>query len=49
MNEVTLHRGRSPHLSIVDTYVDGQHLTEAVVSLVVRSKCYSLHRYFSSQ
>lgn len=33
MNEVTLHRGRSPHLTTVDSYVDGQHLTEAVVSL----------------
>ena len=32
MNEVTLHRGRSPHLNIIDAYVDGQHLTEAVVS-----------------
>lgn len=31
MNEVTLHRGRSPHLTTVDSYVDGQHLTEAVV------------------
>lgn len=32
MNEVTLHRGRHPHLSVVDAYFDGQHLTEAVVS-----------------
>ena len=31
MNEVTLHRGRSPHLNIIDAYVNGQHLTEAVV------------------
>ncbi|KIO22651.1 hypothetical protein M407DRAFT_27837 [Tulasnella calospora MUT 4182] len=31
MNEVTIHRGRSPHLSIMDAFVDGQHLTEAVV------------------
>jgi NADH kinase len=32
MNEVTLHRGRNPHLTVVDAYFDGQHLTEAVVS-----------------
>jgi hypothetical protein len=32
MNEVALHRGRSPHLSVVDAFVNGQHLTEAVVS-----------------
>jgi NADH kinase len=31
MNEVTLHRGRHPHLTIVDAYFDNQHLTEAVV------------------
>ncbi|KAG9024147.1 NADH kinase pos5, partial [Serendipita sp. 407] len=30
MNEVTLHRGRSPHLNVIDAYVDGQHLTEAM-------------------
>lgn len=33
MNEVALHRGRHPHLTVVDAYFDGQHLTEAVVSL----------------
>lgn len=32
MNEVALHRGRNTHLTVVDTYFDGQHLTEAVVS-----------------
>jgi hypothetical protein len=32
MNEVTLHRGRYPHLTVVDAFFDGQHLTEAVVS-----------------
>jgi NADH kinase len=32
MNEVSIHRGRYPHLSVVDAYVDGEHLTEAVVS-----------------
>jgi hypothetical protein len=34
MNEVAIHRGRYPHLSVVDAYVDGQHLTEAVVRTV---------------
>ena len=33
MNEVTLHRGRSPHLNIIDAFVDGVHLTEAFASL----------------
>ena len=32
MNEVALHRGSSPHLNTIDAFVDGQHLTEAVVS-----------------
>lgn len=32
MNEVVLHRGRSPHLSTVDVLVDNVHLTEASVS-----------------
>ena len=31
MNEVALHRGASPHLNTIDVFVDGQHLTEAVV------------------
>jgi len=34
MNEVALHRGGSPHLNTIDIFVDGQHLTEAVVRLV---------------
>ncbi|SRR6266404_4049982 len=34
MNEVALHRGSSPHLNTIDAYVDGQHLTEAVVSII---------------
>lgn len=47
MNEVTLHRGRSPHLNIIDAYVDGQHLTEAVsdgliLSTPTGSTAYSL-------
>lgn len=33
MNEIALHRGGSPHLNSIDIFVDGQHLTEAVVSL----------------
>lgn len=31
MNELALHRGASPHLNTIDVFVDGQHLTEAVV------------------
>lgn len=31
MNEIALHRGASPHLNTIDIFVDGQHLTEAVV------------------
>jgi NAD kinase len=34
MNEVTLHRGRHTHLTVVDAYFDGEHLTEAVVGLI---------------
>ncbi|KAJ9474902.1 NADH kinase POS5, mitochondrial [Pseudozyma hubeiensis] len=30
MNEVTLHRGREPHMTKIDAYVDGQHLTQAI-------------------
>lgn len=39
MNEVALHRGSSPHLNTIDVFVDGQHLTEAVVRgfIIVRS------------
>lgn len=36
MNEVTLHRGRNTHLTVVDAYFDGEHLTEAVVSTLRR-------------
>ncbi|TDL17581.1 ATP-NAD kinase [Rickenella mellea] len=47
MNEVALHRGRSPHLNTIDAFVDGQHLTEAVsdgliVSTPTGSTAYSL-------
>ena len=34
MNEVALHRGRSPHLNTIDAFVDGQHLTESVVRYI---------------
>lgn len=34
MNEVALHRGSSPHLNTIDIFVDGQHLTEAVVCIL---------------
>ena len=36
MNEVALHRGRHPHLTVVDAYFDGQRLTEAVVCSLLR-------------
>lgn len=32
MNEVALHRGREPHMTTVDAFVDGRHLTRAIVS-----------------
>jgi NADH kinase len=32
MNEVILHRGRSPHLTRLDISIDGVFLTEAIVS-----------------
>ncbi|KAG8880230.1 NADH kinase pos5 [Tulasnella sp. 332] len=47
MNEVTLHRGRSPHLAMIDAYIDGQHLTESlsdglIISTPTGSTAYSL-------
>ncbi|ORY28997.1 NADH kinase [Naematelia encephala] len=47
MNEVTLHRGRHAHLTVVDAYFDGQHLTEAMadgllLSTPTGSTAYSL-------
>jgi NADH kinase len=32
MNEVILHRGRSPHLTKLNISIDGVFLTEAIVS-----------------
>jgi hypothetical protein len=37
MNEVALHRGRHPHLTVVDAFFNDQHLTEAVVGSVTTS------------
>lgn len=31
MNEVNIHRGKDPHLAIVEVFVDGRFLTEGVV------------------
>lgn len=47
MNEVTLHRGRYPHLTTIDCFVDEQYLTECVadgliVSTPTGSTAYSL-------
>lgn len=39
MNEVTLHRGREPHMTKIDAYVDGQHLTQAIVSAASSARC----------
>ncbi|ORX34286.1 ATP-NAD kinase-like domain-containing protein [Kockovaella imperatae] len=37
MNEVAIHRGRHPHLNVVDAYFDGEHLTEAVADGILLS------------
>lgn len=47
MNEVLLHRGRTPHLSIINIHVGGRFLTEAVadgllISTPTGSTAYSL-------
>src|SRR5947207_3870323 len=38
MNEVILHRGRSPHLTMLDISIDGVYLTEAIVLPPLPSK-----------
>lgn len=35
MNEVNIHRGKDPHLAIVEVFVDGRFLTEGVVCLLL--------------
>ncbi|KAF2819097.1 ATP-NAD kinase [Ophiobolus disseminans] len=47
LNEVTLHRGSSPHLKIIDVYINNRFLTEAVadgmiISTPTGSTAYSL-------
>lgn len=47
MNELTLHRGRSPHLTSIECFVDGQYLTDAIadgliISTPTGSTAYSL-------
>ncbi|PKY04460.1 ATP-NAD kinase [Aspergillus campestris IBT 28561] len=37
MNELLLHRGKEPHLAVVDVYVGGRFLTEAVADGIIIS------------
>lgn len=37
MNEVALHRGRDPHMAVMDAYVHGEHLTRTVADGLVLS------------
>ena len=37
MNELLIHRGREPHLAVVDIFVGGRFLTEAVVDGIIIS------------
>lgn len=37
MNELLIHRGKEPHLAIVDIFVGGRFLTEAVVDGIIIS------------
>lgn len=48
MNEIALHRGASPHLNTIDIFVDGQHLTEAVVGDIFMDSLESLLRFLFS-
>ncbi len=48
MNEMSLHRGSSPHLVTADAYVDDQHLTATIVSLVLMGQT-GLYQCFYSQ
>ncbi len=43
MNEIALHRGREPHMTMIDAFVDGKHLTRAIVSA---SFCRAFRRPF---
>ena len=47
MNEIALHRGSSPHLNTIDIFVDGQHLTEAVVC-IFNPQCGLVHKTLTS-
>ncbi|KAJ5722855.1 ATP-NAD kinase PpnK-type alpha/beta [Penicillium malachiteum] len=37
MNELLIHRGKEPHLAVVDIFVGGRYLTEAVVDGIIIS------------
>ncbi|KAJ5610115.1 ATP-NAD kinase PpnK-type alpha/beta [Penicillium lagena] len=37
MNELLIHRGKEPHLAVVDVYVGGRYLTEAVADGIIIS------------
>ncbi|KAL7269216.1 NADH kinase pos5 [Rhizina undulata] len=37
MNEVNIHRGKEPHLAIVEVFVEGRFLTEAVADGIIIS------------
>ncbi|KAF3903893.1 hypothetical protein ABW20_dc0108724 [Dactylellina cionopaga] len=37
MNEVNIHRGRDPHMAVVEVFVDGRFLTEAVADGIILS------------
>lgn len=48
MNEIALHRGSSPHLNTIDIFVDGQHLTEAVVRVTTIMMVADINARYSS-